>query len=132
MPTLNHPIPPEIQGNPRLYPFFKDVIGAIDGTHVNCSPRKEDSDAYRNRKGLLTQICLMACDFDLRFTYVLSGWEGSASDSTIFHMARKTSFPIPNGKCYLADAGFPLCDNLLVPYRGVRYGLTESGSDETR
>jgi hypothetical protein len=67
----------------------------------------------------------MACSFDLRFVYVLSGWEGSAADATIYHDARHTDFHIPAGKYYLADAGFPLCDELLVPYRGVRYHLNE-------
>ena len=32
---------------------------------------------------------------------------------------------IEPGTYYLADAGFPLCDVLLVPYRGVRYHLKE-------
>jgi len=32
---------------------------------------------------------------------------------------------IPEGKYYLADAGYPLCDALLVPFRGVRYHLRE-------
>jgi hypothetical protein len=33
---------------------------------------------------------------------------------------------------YLADAGFPLCDGLLVPYRGVRYHLKEWGRASER
>jgi len=28
---------------------------------------------------------------------------------------------------YLADADFPHCDQLLIPYRGVRYHLAEWG-----
>lgn len=132
MPNINDTTPQDIQGNPRKYPFFKDAIGALDGTHINCSPNKEESEAFRNHKGLLTQNCLIACSFDLYFLYVLSGWEGSVSDSLLFHTARQSSFPIPNGKYYLADAGFPLCDHLLVPYRGVRFHLTELGCAETR
>ena len=132
LPNINDAIPPEIKTNPRRYPFFKDAIGALDGTHIQCYPKKEERHAYRDRNGLLTQNCLMACNFDLQFLYVLSGWEGSISDSLLFHKARQSSFPIPNGKYYLADAGFPLCDHLLVPYRGVRYGLNESGCAESR
>jgi len=132
LPRISDPIPPEIRDNPKRYPFFKDAIGAIDGTHINCSPSEQERQAARNRKGLLTQNCLMACSFDLRFLYVLSGWEGSAADSLVFHNARFTSFPIPQGKYYLADAGFPLCDQLLVPYRGVRYHLAEWGRANVR
>jgi hypothetical protein len=37
---------------------------------------------FRGRKGL-TQNVLAAVSFDLRFTYVLAGWEGSAHDVLI-------------------------------------------------
>ena len=63
----------------------------------------------------------------MHFNFILAGWEGSASDSHVFECARETSFVIPNGWYYLADAGFPLCDALLVPYRGKRYHLKEWG-----
>ena len=132
LPTASDPIPPEICNNPKRYPFFKDVIGALDWTHINCSPSEEERQTSHNQKGLLTQNCLIACSFDLLFTYVLSGWEGSAADSLIYHNACLTTFPVPNGKQYLADAGFPLCDQLLVPYRGTRYHLAEWGRANIR
>lgn len=35
---------------------------------------------------------LVVCPFELKFTYVLSGWEGTASDSRIFkHALRITN-----------------------------------------
>ncbi|KAF4610218.1 hypothetical protein D9613_010342 [Agrocybe pediades] len=52
-------------------------------------------------------------------------WEGSAADSRIFEYARKQDLSLPSGYYFLADAGFPLCDMLLTPYRGVRYHLKE-------
>lgn len=73
------------------------------------------------------QNCLACCSFDLRFQYILSGWEGSISDSFLFHQARTTSLTIPPQKYFLADAGFGICDSLIVPYRGVRYHLREWG-----
>jgi len=39
--------------------------------------------AFRGRKNHPTQNLLAAVDFDLKFTYVLAGWEGSAHDATI-------------------------------------------------
>ena len=42
---------------------------------------------YRGRKAFPTQNVLAACSFDLKFTYVLPGWEGSASDSRILDNA---------------------------------------------
>jgi hypothetical protein len=38
---------------------------------------------FRGRKHTITQNVLAAVDFDLRFTYVLAGWEGSAHDALI-------------------------------------------------
>jgi hypothetical protein len=39
--------------------------------------------AFRGRKHSSTQNVLAAVDFDLKFTYVLAGWEGSAHDALI-------------------------------------------------
>jgi hypothetical protein len=68
---------------------------------------------------------LAACRFNLFFCYIFAGWEGSAADSRVYEDTQFSDFAIPQGKYYLADAGFPLCDALLVPYRGVRYHLKE-------
>ena len=39
--------------------------------------------AFRGRKHNPTQNVMAAVDFDLKFTYVLAGWEGSAHDALI-------------------------------------------------
>ncbi len=123
LPAVDDPTPSFIHDNPKSYPFFKDIIGAIDGTHISCAPSAEDCDASRNRKGGVSQNCLASCLFDLCFQHVLSGWEGSVADATLFADARQHCLPIPEGEMYLGDAGFPTCDALLVPYRGVHYHL---------
>src|SRR5882724_1996324 len=58
---------------------------------------------------------MVATTFDMHFFYILSGWEGSASDGGVFHDAYVHDLEIPDGKYYLADAGYPICDALLVP-----------------
>lgn len=42
---------------------------------------------------------LAAVDFDLKFTYVLAGWEGSAHDATILADAleREDGLRVPEG-----------------------------------
>ena len=42
---------------------------------------------------------LSACTFDLKFTYVLPGWEGSASDSRILEnaLSREDNLKVPQG-----------------------------------
>ena len=54
---------------------------------------------YRGRKGYPTLNVLAACSSDLKFTYILPGWEGTAPDSRIIKNAltREDKLIIPNG-----------------------------------
>ncbi|XP_074337294.1 uncharacterized protein LOC141674489 [Apium graveolens] len=94
-----------------------DCIGAIDGTHIPAMVPGHDISSYRNRHGTISQNVLAACNFDLQFIYVLSGWEGSAHDSKLLNNAL--------GKYYLVDCGFPNRLQFLAPFRGVRYHLQD-------
>ena len=120
--------PPEIRNNSKLYPFFKDCRGAIDGTHIDIFVPDDAIPRYRNRKGGLSQNVLATCTFDLLFSYVLPGWEGSAADGRVFDNARRESLAIPPDTYLLADAGFPTCDALMIPYKGEQYHLKEWGT----
>jgi hypothetical protein len=44
-------------------------------------------DRLRGRKSIPTQNVLATADFDLRFVYILAGWEGSAHDSYVLQDA---------------------------------------------
>jgi len=112
-------VPHKIRKNPKWWPFFKGAIGALDGSHIHVSPRATKCPVYHNRKGFVSQNCLFACDFDLKFTYSLTGWEGSATDARVYEDACAHDFQTPEGKYFLADAGYPLRPGLLVPYCGV-------------
>ncbi|XP_021749185.1 protein ALP1-like [Chenopodium quinoa] len=80
---------------------------------------------YRGRKGIPTFNVLAACDFDMCFTFVSAGWEGSAHDTRVFLHAIESpafKFPkLPEGKYYLADKGYPDRKGYLVPYPKTRY-----------
>jgi hypothetical protein len=131
LPTAND-VPSSIHNNPKFWSFFKDALAAIDGSHIHCAPPASEQAFYRNRKGFVSQNCLFACSFDLQFTYCLMGWEGSAADAQVYDDARSKDLHIPNGKYYLADAGFPSCPQLLIPYHGPRYHLAEWGRASVR
>nr|XP_023891569.1 putative nuclease HARBI1 [Quercus suber] len=105
----------------------EDCIGAFEGTHVRVKVSNEDAPRYRGRKGYTTQNVLAACSFDLKFTYVLPSWKGTASDSRIIKSAltRNDNLKIPQGKYYLVDAGYMNRSCLIAPYRRVRYHLKE-------
>ena len=88
-----------ISADRRFALYFKDCIGAIDGTHIAASVPIEEHARYRNRKGFLSQKVLAACDFDLNFVYVLPGWEGSVHDGRVLADAQaRHRFDTPVGK----------------------------------
>ncbi|KAG6507966.1 hypothetical protein ZIOFF_033321 [Zingiber officinale] len=120
-------IPSLIQSNSRFYPYFKHCVGALDGTHIRVKVSDEDAPRYRVRKDWPTTNVLAACSFDLKFTYILSGWEGTSSDSRIVKnaLSRRDKLLIPHGKYYLVDSGFMLKRGLITPYQGIRYHLKE-------
>ncbi|KAF5367459.1 hypothetical protein D9758_003825 [Tetrapyrgos nigripes] len=97
---LRHPDPDTVHRvilqNPKFYPFFKDCLGAVDGSHFLVRPPASARFPYRDRGGNLSQNILAACDWDMVFSFVMTGWEG-----------------------------FPLCDKLIVPFHNVRYHLCE-------
>ena len=125
-------VPSHISENGKLWPFFQGCLGAIDGSHIHISPPAALQSLYRNRKGFLSQNCLFICNFSMFFTYILTGWEGSATDARVWADALVKGFRVPAGFYYLADAGFPHCPELLVPFRGVRYHLQEWGAANVR
>lgn len=127
LPVHDDPVPDYIAQSKKFYPFFEGAIGAMDGTHINCTPSATDRHAACNQKGGVLQNCLACVSFSMWFLYFLSGWEGSASDATMYASSWRVDLAIPIGKYYLADAGFGICDALLVPYRGVWYHLAEWG-----
>ncbi|XP_039128882.1 protein ALP1-like [Dioscorea cayenensis subsp. rotundata] len=119
---------PEIETNPNWYPFFKDCIGLLDGTHIDASVPIHELPHFRGRKGP-TQNILAGVNPDLRFTYVLAGWEGSANDFTVLRDALSQPQPeylkLIEGKYYLVDAGYTTMNSFIALYRGVKYHLKE-------
>jgi DDE superfamily endonuclease len=124
--TESTPVHSKIEYSRQYNKYFDQCIGAIDGTHIPVSPPQNERAAWRNRKGKLTQNVLSVCNFDLEFTDLLCGWEGSTADSTLWiESQRSGAVRIPKGRYVLGDDGFANCDLVLTPYRGVRYHLRE-------
>ncbi|XP_025983340.2 protein ALP1-like [Glycine max] len=107
--------------------WFKNSIGALDGMHIPVTVSAEDRPRYRNKKGDISTNVLGVCGPDLRFIYVLPGWEGLAGDSRVLRDAlrRQNCLHIPNGKYFLVDVGYTNGPGFLAPYRGTRYHLNE-------
>ncbi|XP_076900239.1 uncharacterized protein LOC143554352 [Bidens hawaiensis] len=102
-------VPKEIQEKKRSYPFFKNCIGAIYGTHVRVKVPNKDAARYRGPKEYPTIN------------------EGIASDSRIIKnaLSRDDKLVIPTGKYCLVDTWLPHTSSLMTPNMGVRYHLKE-------
>ncbi|XP_019433068.1 PREDICTED: uncharacterized protein LOC109339964 [Lupinus angustifolius] len=123
--TITHPY---IGGTHKYFPYFKKCIGAIDGTHVSAWAPTSKQTTFRGRKVLITQNVLAVCNFDMLFTFVYSGWEGTANDSRVFldALTPANDFPKPIGdQFYLVDSGFPNMSGYLAPFRKTRYHLRD-------
>jgi len=90
------------------------------------SPPENEKVSFRDRHSNLTQNVLVIYNFDIRFTDLLCGWEGSVADSILWVEGnRYGAIRIPNRKYILGDTGFPNYDLCLTLYRVVRYYLKE-------
>jgi hypothetical protein len=87
-----------ITNDQRMWPHFKDCIGAIDGTHISATPPKKDFIRYIGRSGKPTQNVMGVVDFDMRFIYASIGQPGSMHDTMVLYHALENDediFPHP-------------------------------------
>jgi hypothetical protein len=81
-----------------FWPHFKGAIGAIDGSHIAVEVAEEEMVNHTGRHCYTSQNLLTICDFDLRFTFVVAGWPGSAHDTRILNRSIEKypqQFPTP-------------------------------------
>ncbi|XP_018435774.1 uncharacterized protein LOC108808072 [Raphanus sativus] len=78
---------PVLGNDDRYWPFFKDCIGALDGTHISFRSPKGNAEAYRGRKHVPTMNVLAICNFDMKFVYAYVGVPGRAHDTKVrYHL----------------------------------------------
>ncbi|XP_072084440.1 uncharacterized protein [Arachis hypogaea] len=107
--------------------MVQGCLGTLDGTYIDVTVPKSDKSRYRTRKSRISTNVLGVCNRNMNFVYVLSGWEGSASDSRVLRDAitRHNDLKIPIGCYYLVDAGYTNGRGFLSLYRNVRYHVNE-------
>ncbi|KAM5549381.1 protein ALP1-like [Rosa sericea] len=107
--------------------WFKNCLGALDGTHIRVKVPERDKPRYRTRKCEIATNVLGVCSQDLMFIYVLPGWEGSAHDARVLRdaVSRRNGLKVPNSCYYLVDAGYTNGNGFLAPFRGQRYHLND-------
>ncbi|KAH1056883.1 hypothetical protein J1N35_034948 [Gossypium stocksii] len=80
--------------------WFKNCLGALDGTHIKIKVPIVDKPRYRTRKGDITTTMLGVCTPDMHFVYVLPGWEGFVVDGRVLQNAisKRHGLKFPHGK----------------------------------
>ncbi|KAL8158460.1 hypothetical protein AgCh_002949 [Apium graveolens] len=120
--------PEPIQSNStdHKWKYFKNCLGALDGTHIKITIPVEERPKYRNRRDEITTNVLAACSPNLLFQYVLTGWEGSAADGRVLRDAiHRHGLIVSSGTYNLVNAGYTNGEGFLAPYRGLKYHLND-------
>ena len=126
-----------------LFHHFSGAVGAVYGTHIAFTPEHGDMARWINRMGYTSTNVTAVVNFDMCFTYVFAGLEGSTHDSTAIQIAHnRSAIDLPMHSFLLGDAGYPLHSQqsnsgrmlppILTPYRGTRYHLKEYGNSTLR
>ncbi|KAG6498911.1 hypothetical protein ZIOFF_038663 [Zingiber officinale] len=99
-----------LDGHPQVCLTISNCLGAIDGNHVSTWAPTSIQTSFRDRKVIVTQNVMFACDFDMLFTFVFTGWEGRSNDSRVFIdtlIRHENNFPKPcSDQFYLVDFGY--------------------------
>ncbi|KAI0503795.1 hypothetical protein KFK09_014738 [Dendrobium nobile] len=133
LPSADVDCHPFIRANEQFHPFFKNAVGAIDGTHIPAVISTHLQNRYRNRKGFTSQNVMAAVSFDRQFVYVASGWEGSAADMRVLRWTvEQGQFEVPRNKYFLVDSCYANTDRLIAPFREYRYHLADYRGRTTR
>ncbi|KAH9153227.1 hypothetical protein LEN26_003585 [Aphanomyces euteiches] len=125
LPPDHSPVPRKIHRSEK-FAAFRNARMAVDGTHIPVWVPTNEQGPFRGRKGITMNV-LGACDFNLQFTYVLTGWEGSANDARVYQDALTKGFRLSPNLYDLMDDSYALTTKCLTPYRATRYHLKEFG-----
>nr|KAJ0216405.1 hypothetical protein LSAT_V11C300153630 [Lactuca sativa] len=118
---LKKPKPVTENSTDQGWKWFKNCLGALDGTHIKCLVPLKDKPKYRTRKNDIATNVLGVCSQDIQFIYVLPGWKGPVADGRVFRDALlwPHGLKVPRLGYYLVDAGYTNGECFLAPYRGV-------------
>ncbi|GKB71890.1 ALP1-like protein [Tanacetum coccineum] len=111
----------------QILKWFKNCLGALDGTNIKCLVPLEDKPRHRTRKNDIATNILGVCSQDMQFIYFLAGWEGLAADDRVLRDAlnRPQGLKVPRPCYYLVDVGYTNEEGFPAPYKGQMYHLNE-------
>jgi hypothetical protein len=99
---------------------FQNVVGAIDGCHIQIKALHHQPNAYYNRKIYHSIVLLGCCNAKMEFNYVWTGNPGSTHDAPVLRSSdlfQNSNVKIPPGYYLLGDSAFPILEWLITPFR---------------
>lgn len=100
---------------------LKGCVGVLDGTFVNlCQKPGVDPETFWSRKQRYSMNLQIICNHKREIIYYHVGYPGSCHDSTCFNQTDICKHPekyFSNGEYLLADCGYALSPNTIVPFR---------------
>ncbi|KAH9364185.1 hypothetical protein HPB48_015665 [Haemaphysalis longicornis] len=111
-----------------------NVIGCIDGCHIEIPKPAVSEHSYYNRKKYHSVLLQGICNEQKQFIDVFAGCPGSAHDARV--LKKSFFYEDAAAKCeggyLLIDSAYPLLPWLLPPYKVQTRGLAEHEEDFNR
>ncbi|KAL3530037.1 hypothetical protein ACH5RR_009359 [Cinchona calisaya] len=106
---LKTPVPISDDCTDDSWKYFKNCLGALDGTLISVTPPAEHKSRYQTRKSNFTTNVLGVCAPDMQFIYVLPSWEGSGQDGRLLRdaISRPNGLKVPQGLPSSSSNTFP-------------------------
>lgn len=100
---------------------IRNIIGAIDGSHVRINRPSEHEETYVNRKQYHSMIIQAVCDSSKLFTDICCGEPGSLHDARVLrrsNLFRRAQTPNYFGEYFLiGDSAYPALSWLVTPFK---------------
>ena len=102
-----------------------NVVGLIDGTHIQIIAPPVNEDAYVNRLQYHSINCQVVVNHDSHIINIVARWPGSVHDSTVLNQSNLREYFEGQGQrnengLLLGDSGYACKSWLLTPYRNPR------------
>jgi len=99
---------------------FKNIIGAVDGTHIQILGNGKYKAGYTSRKCVYAVNLTVVCDFNLRILYASIGCPGSYHDNRVWKYTpifKKPQHFFDGYDVLLGDSAYTDSQYLISPYR---------------
>ena len=110
---------------------FKNIIGAVDGTHMQIIGTGKYKAGYTSRKCIYAINTTIVCDFNLKVLYASIGCPGSYHDNHVWEYTPVFNNPdryFAGHDILLGDTAYTESQYIVAPYKAVRHNNSEKAT----